>query len=595
MQGTDGEVSERHKHQSKFITTDCFHSFLVMWITNSIEILRKLTSMNRFFFPLLFFAMVTNAKKAAGQNAFFSESLIKYDLTNHSTDKPIPFDRSFTLIIEKLSAKNIESIEAYEVAFIQGNRVLVENSFTDCDQKKRREIVKDMNLRFNPDGDTLRIFFPPVKPNKYFDVFLISKLPVHSRNALLDVNSKIAASDPKAGEEFQAFSRSMVDKQFDKTVFAITDFSTYQQFYNTNLAPLYADIRDPLQYTKGGLLSELQVQAIDIATSKTEADFKDGNKLLEASKRSLWADLQLGLIDINKVFLPNNLGLTTMPYGHSRLKNMESNLAFFDSVYQRLNRVLSKGDVYVTVGLVQVLTSNIRNDLSFLKNHLQTNYDFLKAKMKIVAARTDRDPRIRSGNYLAGNTVSSDLKTAGGNSLFLDAGISNIFAPGLNDRLVYMPKLYLGASIYFRPIDKNTRRNKFFKNFSPGENKGCRRTNHRNSDGSVESVSDSYGPDYGIATKRSIWQRLSLNIGVTTGAMVNKDFENFFNETSLLVGPGCRLARGFKLSGGLALLRRTSKNPLKSDKQIVFGSYISLSADIDLIQGIKDITSILFK
>jgi hypothetical protein len=63
----------------------------------------------------------------------------------------------------------------------------------------------------------------------------------------------------------------------------------------------------------------------------------------------------------------------------------------------------------------------------------------------------------------------------------------------------------------------------------------------------------------------------------------------------MLIGPAYRFARAFKISGGVALAKRTSKNPLISDKKPVAGIYISLSTDIDFIQSIKDVTSILFK
>ena len=49
------------------------------------------------------------------QSPFNSESLIKYDLLTHKTDKPIPFDRSFTLVIEKLSIADPINCEADEI------------------------------------------------------------------------------------------------------------------------------------------------------------------------------------------------------------------------------------------------------------------------------------------------------------------------------------------------------------------------------------------------------------------------------------------------------------------------------------------------
>jgi hypothetical protein len=77
--------------------------------------------------------------------------------------------------------------------------------------------------------------------------------------------------------------------------------------------------------------------------------------------------------------------------------------------------------------------------------------------------------------------------------------------------------------------------------------------------------------------------------------MSNSDFGNLYNNNSLLVGPAYRFARAFKVSAGASFLNRVSKNPIISEKETIIGGYVSLSVDIDFIQGLKDVTAILFK
>lgn len=540
---------------------------------------------------------VVLSARCLGQSPFYSESLIKYDLVTHKADKPIPFDHSFTLVIDKLSIKGLRSVEAYEAKFEKGIRKHVANLFLDCDGKKRKAIVKDMDLRFNPYSDTLQIFFPPLRPNINFDVLVVYTISGKSRELLMDLNAMIAAGNPDASNAFDAFFESTIDDLFGISFCDIGNFADYQAFYKTVLAQLYTEISDPANCRKNGILTTIQVQAIDIVTSQVVSDFKDGNKLIELARLNLWEEMQNGLLDINKVFIPANEAFTSFTYGHTRLKNLESNSIFFDSVAKRVSRAVSNGEITVMVDGSTVSINTLIAALEQINKDLQHNISFLKGKLRAVNANIDNNEHLRQGNTLAGNTVSSDLKTASGNVLFLDAGYSNIVAAGINDQAVYIPKFYWGVSIYFRPIDKNTRRNRFpqIRDFSPPRNYGCLEEVDRNSDGSVKERRSIYGPDYCIASKRSLWKHLSLNIGVTLGKMDIKDFENFYNGTSLLVGPAYRFARGFKVSAGVALLKRTSKNPQVSDKKVVPGTYLSLSADIDIIQGIKDVTSILFK
>lgn len=516
---------------------------------------------------------------AKSQTPFQSDALIKYDLTTHKTDKSIPFDRAFTLIVDKLSAKGIESIHLFEAALKNGERKLVKNVFV-CRGKKENAAVKDVSLNFLQNVDTLYVFLPPLKPNKDFDINVIRLLPPEHRNTLFNVNTLLAqGKKADAKTLYDQLFNALIDP-FNNTTYLSLLFNDYETFYNASLDSIYKDLQNNALFPASNLLAANDLKALDIATSREVNDFKDAPLLDEICRKGVVENWQRGLIDVGKIYQAD---FSVDPeLAHSRISNLETALKLLDSVQRRIDRVLSKGVNSQPVNGVTINIANVQSSIRTIRENMQSNLSLLTKKLALLNKSIDANQGIRYGTYLAGSTVSSDLKTAGGNVLFLDAGLAHIVAADVNNKAAYIPKLYWGVSIYFRPIDKNTRRGSFSKEFNPPENKGC------NSDGT-------FGPDYGVVTRATLLQHLSLNIGVTFGSMTNKDFDNFYNNTSLLVGPAYRFARGFKFSGGAAFLKRTSTNPVESNKKVKVGGYLSLSVDIDFIQGIKDVTSILFK
>jgi hypothetical protein len=501
-------------------------------------------------------------------------------LKTHKTDKPIPFDRSFTLTIPKVTARKIDRVEAFEATFSNGSRGLLYSSFL-CKNKKETGAVRDVILRTNSDSDTLQIYFPSLRPNKNFDINIVSFLSDDCRDQLMEVNSLLAQVTPPTDKELQtAFSAARsctFDKVLLRNYFEMTDINSYKKFFSKKLDASYVNLRSAT-YKMAAVLSIEDIQAID-QSSKDISKFVDGRVWVETIIQKKFEDVQLGKINVTRIFL--NDPIAGDFHLSKRNKNLTANLKYVDSLLQRVDRIISKGIMEVMIGTTKVNMDAVRTLVSTIKNNIIFNQSIIRKELKAINEATDAVDSIRQGRTLVGNTVSSDLKSAGGNVLFLDAGITNIFAQGLDNSTISIPKLYWGVSIYFRPIDKNTRRNRFPIRFDDRK-KGC--------DGN-----GNYGPDYGIVTRSSIWQHLSLNVGITLGSMSNSDFGNLYNNNSLLVGPAYRFARAFKVSAGASFLNRVSKNPIISEKETIIGGYVSLSVDIDFIQGLKDVTAILFK
>lgn len=536
------------------------------------------------------FLIATNA-----QAPFLSESLIKYDLATHKTDKPIPFDHPFTLVLEKFKGGDVINVHLYEAHMVNGNRFLVynvpktahNNHNGCCTIYKGQNIkdgdisaIKDKALNFKSDTGSLMIFVDPLKPNKLFDFNIISQLSPANKALLYQVNVLLSKGETaKAHSAFDQFDEALTDPFIHRSYLNL-EFSDYQTFFNDRLSSAYRFFSTMANFPFTDSLRLNELQAVVICSNKEKEDFKDAHYLVEVIQHNYNKGLQLGLVDISKGYKKKDT--TELAFGHTRLQYLQSNLLFIDSLQQRIGGLIAKGYGKVIVGTDTVNLEHVRSKVASIHDRITGNIQQLLEKVETVSITIDNNKGIKQGTYLAGNTVSSDLKTAGGSVLFIDAGFTNITAPGLKGSHAFIPRLYSGVSIYFRPIDKNTRRNSFPKKFNPAKNCGC------DSNGEC-------GPDYGVITKASIWQHLCLNVGITLGTIPNKDFENFYNNTSLLVGPAYRFKRAFKISAGFAFLKRTSENPLVSERKVVVGEYASLSVDIDFIQSIKDITSILFK
>jgi hypothetical protein len=106
--------------------------------------------------------------------------------------------------------------------------------------------------------------------------------------------------------------------------------------------------------------------------------------------------------------------------------------------------------------------------------------------------------------------------------------------------------LYLGANIYFRPINK----------------------------------------DAPLSQRGSLGHRLSATVGVNLTNMKLADderFENLVGERwNLLVGLGARVTRSLRVGGGALLLLKNDPNPLVSRRSLGAVPYVAVSLDVDL-------------
>lgn len=516
---------------------------------------------------LSFFILWTLFTKA--QSPFVSQSVIKYDVLSHSTDKPIPFDSPFTLLLEKTSLTDIVNIYAYQTEFRNGIRTGVLGKYSDKNGKIIIAPIFDTDLIFEKKKESLYIYFPALKPGVLFDLVIETGLNEDCLKELLKVNILIAKGEAQKNEtadKFDDLESCAYDPVSGETAFDI-DWVEYQYFFKTDLAADYMSLNTTVD--SGANLSVLEIMALCQIIEK----YPNCDVLYEAARLSSFAKISQGIVDINDIFKGNEADIYD---ADQRIINLISNQVFFEDLLKKMSVEEAKGKSEITIERVAV--KKIYETVTIT---IKTLKDFIEKRSSIIKKNT----KIRQKISLSGNTVSSDLKSASGRVLFGDMGLSTIFAEDLNGDFAKLPAIHLGFSIYFRSIDKNTRYNRFRDGFYKKKQKIYRE----------DAITGMPGPDYEMLTKPSLAQHISLSIGLTLNSFTNKEFDNFYKSNSLLIGPAYRFYRGFKISSGVALLRRNSMNPLISEKKVIAGAYLSFSVDVDFLGGIEKVTSIVFK
>lgn len=91
--------------------------------------------------------------------------------------------------------------------------------------------------------------------------------------------------------------------------------------------------------------------------------------------------------------------------------------------------------------------------------------------------------------------------------------------------------------------------------------------------------------------QRNLLKSLSGVIGVTVVPFSSDEqYEDLFNNLSLITALGIRLTDGVRLSGGVMWAYKKDANPLKTDKTLATIPYMGLSLDLDLKKWVQNIT-----
>lgn len=94
----------------------------------------------------------------------FGQVYIKYDLNTRTADKPIPFDKPFTLEVSPVKSKTITKAMVYWMAYEKGLKIIDDSNLKASFELKKDPKSDDNKVVFN---------FPALKPERNFRVQLL--------------------------------------------------------------------------------------------------------------------------------------------------------------------------------------------------------------------------------------------------------------------------------------------------------------------------------------------------------------------------------------------------------------------------------------
>jgi hypothetical protein len=156
-------------------------------------------------------------------------------------------------------------------------------------------------------------------------------------------------------------------------------------------------------------------------------------------------------------------------------------------------------------------------------------------------------------------TTVADFRTAQNWYIAMDAGFAYYFRIG-----TMTP--YVGANIYFRPINKDA----------------------------PLSLVDSFGRRFALTFGITL-DSIEEQVGGTAVPAANKTrFDLLQSNRSLLLGAGFRVSQSLRVSGGALVLREKDPNPLIAKQAVATVPYVSFSLDFDVASALKGGLGALF-
>lgn len=509
----------------------------------------------------------------------YASDVVKFDIVTSRADKAIPFDKPFVLIVENINTDGFIRASIIRTKSNAGNRELYpdikDGSNLDFVFEKH-QIVREKNK--------LTLLVPALRPSVDFDILIEKKLSTrsieraHVLDKLIFDNSMNPAAygfqwPQNAKDAFRSLRDSANNNRFkpSRDVFVVTGLDEYfnnvYSKYSSNYSNIVNHTGLVTTATHGaGLVffSTAEMGLIGTAGPAAKKAFNDVFIIQQVEKESAFDDIMRGLRAMG--YQPGSAPADPDEF-EKRISNLSASVLFFDSLYRTMNELTA----------INASNGSCRDHVKMILDLLLKNRKTLGDENKAITAVLSR---YKEAIWLIGTTHSKDLQTKSSSIFTLDAGFTGIRVRNLDNKIVFIPKLYWGVNIYFRGTDKNIRAKYVPKKKKPGN---------------VLSENEQQYCDYDVLTKKSIWTHLCLTIGFTFGSLDKQNFDNFFAGSSMLIGPSLRLTRSFRVSAGAVFLKRAELNPLLSDKKIVVGGFAGLSLDFDILHAIKSVSGMLFK
>jgi hypothetical protein len=489
--------------------------------------------------------------------------------TKHiSGGKGIPIDKPFIIVVDHLrndiDLNRVNSVYCFSVSYKNGKPDLT------CDKKDLGtcQSKADIKIDYDTADKKLILFFPALKPDIDFDINIQQNFSDKNLDLFYDIlkdfqSGDNASANKKVNDLILHFKQARIFATDIGNLY-FTSAAQFQDLVYQQVKPDLSNILDNTKYMPVGPIGPANIQ--------------DAYKILRANKGKCPELPFLGLFDpantdnIAKGLVSlkgdNKFELIDTNHFNDRLYNLTSTITLLVTIDSAVRTLYLESLDPQMATLQQIVDNNIKAIRSNLKNFKQ----YLDGINKAINAKGFESV------WLVGTTQSNDLKTKGGSLVSTDLGIANIVIRDNYNKLKYIPKLYLGLNIFFRPVDRNAS-----LKYLPASKKAANDKFHNHTD----SVDDN------LSATRTILQHLSLSVGVTFGTMDVRYFDNLFNGMSLVIGPSYRFARAFRITSGVALLKRVNPNPLLTTEVVTAGFYASFSVDFDFLSTVKNFTDLI--
>lgn len=492
-------------------------------------------------------------------NQSFSQVLdvVTYDVTTNTFDKPLPFDKPSKVVFEGEQFKSVKKIWIYETFHRKGQMQLY---------KAKGKIKKDSSdlLKFKLVGEATIIktskgiiaIMPPLMANKSFTLAFIHSYVGEKLKPFYNLNKSIR-QNKKADKQFNHilnssivdlsgtyyFNSNIENKDQIFTSFLYINYSQYLKFYHLQLDSLFNNITDKIQTKHFDYLKNDSIMKLGILCNQLKIK-NDSLIKLNAITPNLLA-FQKGLVNID--LYPQISPIDTFDF-KERIRNLDKATKYISDVQNTVEKII------LTTSDSTNFLREVKQDISELNVVLDKNKGILKKNYEAINSTIEKNDSLSYIQFGVGNSDFTDIKTKGSYYIIPNLGLSYVPAVGNYD-IYKMVIPYIGASIYLKPVDKNTPF-RYYKN--------------------------------------SFLYRTSLNVGMSAVETNNDEFKDLYNKMSLMLGANFKITQEISISAGAIFLRRKNVN-IAIDNYIVTPMfYTGFAFDLDFMNAISKLTSKIY-
>lgn len=512
----------------------------------------------------------------------FPADAVKIDPVTRRPDKPIPFDKPFPLVVAVDDIEDVTTVLAYKVEYRKWEKSDALFNILKKGNKIRdiklthgvADSIAGIGIRKDIKQKLLIIDMPALPPNCHFDFVIIKKPVGDILKEIRKYTDVIADSlvwkhrlnQLKIEYDFFYFSNSIDKKMYPVQAKRFLIDTVFEQ---TNCCDI----------NNAGCLRHLSLLYCVYYASKLDSAYAS----LASYNFTTLLPSQARVIQINKSFVAEKMDIPEMAFLYNIVTN-QNPIQYLDGRLGRLNVYGTTLDYFDLNQHISNLDSTIAtlskippslqelilkrpgessliipftNSVDTLITKLAENRKKLFKINSFINNQISSNEKLQYSEWYVSTTEVRDLATKSGYIFTPQIGLSLLVTRSNENKIEYIPKINWGVNINFRAIDKLVNRK--------------------------------------YIASPTLWHYLSLHVGLTIGSFREKEYDNLYSTTSLLIGPAFRITRTLYFSAGLSLYRQRDNNPLITKFNVAQGGYACVLLDLDITNAIATIRNTLFK